>query len=146
MDYPATLPAPLRAGYNITPENNIIRSEMTNGRARQRVAYTSIPAYADLSFLFTADEAEIFAAWAITVGCGWFNIKLKTPLGYYNQVCRFTETPQGPQLVGANLWTYKTKAEMRGRAVIDSTYGEFLPDILLLSDIFDLAMNEAWPE
>lgn len=145
MDYPANIPGPLRAGYGITPENNLLRSQIGNGRAIQRVGYTYVPAYADLAFLFTAAEAVTFAAWVITAGCGWFTIKLKTPIGYYEQECRFTETPQGPNLTGVNLWSYKAKVEMREKPSIDSSYAEF-PSIVFMSDIFDRAMNEAWPE
>ena len=146
MEYPSNLPCPLRAGYDINPENNIIRTQMVSGRARQRVQYTSIPAYVDLQWIFTAAEAQTFESWSEAAGADWFQIKLKTPLGYYLQDCRFMETPQGPKLTGRDLWSYRAKVEMRDRAVIDSSYGEFAPEYLLLSDIFDIAMNEAWPE
>jgi len=114
MDYPTGLPAPLRSGYDINPENNIIRTQMVSGRARQRVAYTSIPAYADLSWLFTAQQAQLFESWSAVVGGDWFSVSLKTPTGYAAIECRFTETPQGPQLVGVDLWQYKAKVETRG--------------------------------
>lgn len=144
-DYPSGLPAPLRAGYNINPENNIIRTQMVSGRARQRVAYTSVPAYVDLSWLLTAQQAQLFESWSAVAGGDWFNVKLKTPLGYFPQACRFMESPQGPQLVGRDLWAYKAKAEIRDRVIVDPTYREFAPDYLLMSDIIDLAMNREWP-
>ena len=146
MDYPTGLPAPLRSGYDINPENNIIRTQMVSGRARQRVAYTSIPAYVSLSWLLTAQQAQTFESWTAAAGGDWFNINLKTPLGYFGQECRFMETPQGPQLTGVDLWMYKAKAEIRDRVTVDSSYGEFYPSIILMSDIFDLAMNREWPE
>lgn len=145
MDYPSSLPCPLRAGYSINPENNIIRTPMVSGRARQRVQYTSVPAYADLSWIFDRQEAQVFESWSIAVGADWFTIKLKTPLGYFDQECRFMETPQGPALMGVDLWSYKAKVEIRDRAVVDSSYGQYAPDYLLLSDIFDIAMNQEWP-
>lgn len=145
MDYPTGLPAPLRAGYGINPENNIIRTQMVSGRARQRVAYTSVPAYADLSWLFTAQQAQTFESWSAGQGGDWFNIKLKTPLGYYNQECRFMESPSGPDLVGINLWSYKAKVEIKNRVIVDPGYGEFAPDYILMADIFDRTMNGVWP-
>lgn len=146
MDYPTGLPAPLRSGYDINPENNIIRTQMVSGRARQRVAYTSVPAYVSLSWLLTAQQAQVFESWTAAVGGVWFNLDLNTPLGYFGQECRFMETPQGPQLTGVDLWMYKAKAEIRDRVTVDSSYGEFYPSIILMSDIFDLAMNREWPE
>jgi len=113
MDYPVQLPCPLRSGYSITPENNIIRTQMVTGRARQRVAYTSIPSYVDLSFIFNVQEAKTFESWAKFIGGDWFNIRLKTPTGYAAHECRFMEVPQGPTLDGGNLWRYKAKAETR---------------------------------
>lgn len=145
MDYPSSLPCPLRSGYNINPENNIIRTQMVSGRARQRVQYTSIPAYVDLSWLFTAADARLFESWSAAVGADWFNIKVKTPLGYNLQECRFMETPKGPQLVGADLWTYTAQVEMRDRAIVDPSYAIYAPDYILLADIFDIAMNQEWP-
>ena len=145
MDYPTGIPAPLRAGYGINPENNIIRTQMVSGRARQRVAYTSVPAYADLSWIFTAQEAQVFESWSSVVGGEWFTINLKTPLGYYGQECRFMESPSGPDLLGVNLWSYKAKVEIKDRVIVDPSYGEYLPGFLLLSDVFDLAMNREWP-
>jgi len=145
MDYPSTLPCPLRAGYDISQENNIIRTSLGAGRPGQRVAYEYVPSYADLSFLFTAAEAQIFAAWMITAGCTWFNISIRTPLGYFPQECRFTATPSGPGLVGVDLWEYKASAEIRDRDIIDPGYGGYVPTFILYADIFDLAMNREWP-
>ena len=146
MEYPSNLPCPLRAGYNINPENNIIRTQMVSGRARQRVQYTSVPAYADLSWIFTAQEGQVFESWSISAGADWFSIKLKTPLGYYLHECRFMETPQGPSLIGVDLWGYKAKVEIRDRAVIEGSYGEFAPALVLMSDIIDIALNQEWAE
>jgi len=146
MDYPAILPAPLRAGYNINPENNIIRTQMVSGRARQRVAYTSVPAYADLSWLFTALEGMIFESFVAAAGGDWFMISIKSPIGYIAQECRFMESPQGPQLVGVNLWSYKAKVELREKPSLDPSYALYYPSIILQLDIFDRAMNEAWPQ
>ncbi len=145
MDYPSQLPCPLRAGYGFTPENNIIRSQMVSGRSRQRVQYTSVPTYNTLSWLLTAVESQLFESWSVAVGADWFTIKLKTPLGYYLQECRFTETPKGPELVGVDLWSYSANVEVRDRSVIDDSF-LLLPGMVLMQDIFDIAMNEKWPE
>ena len=144
MDFPASLPCPLRSGYGFSPENNIIRTEMVSGRARQRTAYTSIPTYNTLSWIFTAVQAQVFDSFVEQAGGGWFSLKLKTPLGYFLHDCRFTETPTGPELVGVDLWAYKVRAELRERPMLDASYG-LIPNMVLMQDIFDIALNQEWP-
>ena len=144
MEFPANLPCPLRAGYGFTPENNIIRTEMVSGRARQRVAYTSIPTYNTLSWILTAVQAQVLESFVEQVGADWFSIKLKAPTGYYLQDCRFMETPTGPELVGVDLWAYKVRAELRERPMLNASYS-LIPNMVLMQDIFDIALNQEWP-
>lgn len=145
MQFPESLPSPLRSGYGFAPENNIVRTKMVSGRARQRVAYTSVPTYSNLSWLFTAVQAQLFDAFAAEVGGDWFSLKLKAPTGFYYQDCRFTETPSGPDLVGVDLWGYRVQAELRDRPMLDSSYA-LLPGMVLMQDILDIALNQEWPE
>jgi len=144
MEFPEVLPSPLRSGYGFAPENNIIRTEMVSGRARQRVAYTSVPTYNNLSWILTAVQSQVFEAFAAQVGADWFSIRLKAPTGFYLQDCRFTETPTGPELVGVDLWGYKVKAELKDRPMLDSSYS-LAPGMVLMQDILDIALNEKWP-
>ncbi|QXE85966.1 hypothetical protein KP003_16625 [Geomonas nitrogeniifigens] len=145
MKFPDALPSPLRSGYGFKPENNIIRTQMVSGRARQRVAYTSVPTYAPLSWIFDQVQAEIFEAFAAQVGGGWFSMRLKAPVGFYEMACRFTETPVGPELVGQDLWGYKAQVEVRERPMLDKSYG-LTPDLVVKQNIVDVALNQEWPE
>ena len=145
MDYPSILPLPLRSGYGLTPENNIIRTEMVSGRARQRVQYTSIPSYANLSWLLTQTQAQLFESWSSLVGADWFSLTLKTPLGLSPYDCRFMATPKGPTLEGVSLWRYTAEVELRDRPLLDGSYTLY-PSIVLMQDIFDIAMNREWAE
>lgn len=144
MDFPSALPLPLRSGYGLTPENNIIRTEMVSGRARQRVAYTSVPTYGELSWIFAAVQAQAFEAFAAQVGGDWFSIRLKAPTGLYAMECRFTETPKGPELIGRDLWGYKVRAELKDRPMLDPSYG-LTPQLVVMQDILDVALNQEWP-
>jgi hypothetical protein len=146
MNYPDILPSPTREGYSINPENNIFRSKMLSGRARQRILYTSIPAYAELTWVLNASQASYYEWWTGQVGAAWFAIKIKAPTGYIEQDCRFIETPQGPLLTGVNYWTYRARVEIRDRILIDDEYASIVPTFVAFSDIFDLTMNKQWPQ
>lgn len=145
MIFPDSLPSPLRSGYGFKPENNIIRTEMVSGRARQRVAYTSVPTYSDLSWILTAVQAQLFEAFAAEVGGDWFSLKLKAPTGFYYQDCRFTETPNGPELIGRDLWGFKVRAELKDRPMLDESYA-LVPGMVMMQDILDVAINQEWPD
>lgn len=147
ISYPAGLPHPLREGYGFEPENNILRTQMQSGRARQRRSFTSIPAYANLSWIFaTQGQAQLFDAWAQQVaGPDWFTIPLNTPLGLEDHECRFLQSPVGPTRVGNRYWGFTARVELRNKPVLDAGYAEFVPDFVLNSCIFDYAMNFKWP-
>jgi hypothetical protein len=147
ITYPAALPHPLKEGYAFEPENNILRTQMQSGRARQRQSFTSVPSYAQLSWILDDQQAQLFEAWSAQVaGAAWFDITLRTPLGLFDQQVRFMTSVVGPRRIGVRHWGYNVRAELRDRAVVAPDWAEILPGYILLSDIFDLAMNREWPE
>lgn len=144
--YPEGLPCPLRENYGFTPVNNIRRTPMDSGRARQRIEFPNAPATVPLSWIMSAPQARLFEAWAAqVVGAGWFEMVLLTPLGFDTQEVRFTEVPVGGELTGKFLWRYRVTAELRTRPLLPPGWAELLPDFILYSDIFDYAMNQEWP-
>lgn len=144
--YPAGLPLPLRDGYSFDPVNRINRTEMVTGRARQRVEFTRTPTLANISWIFTATEAQLFQSWAdLVAGAGWISMPLVSPLGFDTLECRFTETPGGPELVGRYAWKFTATCEIRWKPLLDSDWAVVLPDFLLNSDVFDYAMNREFP-
>lgn len=145
--YPAGLPLPLRESYGFTPTNNIRRTQMDSGRARQRIEFRNVPTMAQLSWTLNASEAMLFEAWAAQVaGAGWFTMPLLTPMGFDNYEVRFTETPVGGDLRGKFLWQYRGACEIRNRPLLEAGWAEFLPDYILMADIFDRAVNSQWPD
>lgn len=152
--YPAGLPAPL-LGYTQEPENNILRTPMQSGRARQRPLYTSMPNYASLEWLFGgscegttgSQQAQLFETWARSlVGAEWFEMPVRTPWGRDSVTMRFRATPQGPTHEGPNAWRYTASIEIRNPVTLPGEWAELAPDYMLFSDIFDKAMNFHWPE
>jgi hypothetical protein len=144
--YPEGLPCPLRENYAFTPVNNIRRTPMDSGRARQRIEFRNVPTMVSLRWVMSPAQASLFEAWAAqVVGAGWFEIELLTPLGFDTQEVRFTETPVGGELTGKFLWKYQVNCEVRNRPLLPPGWAEILPDYILYADIFDRAMNEEWP-
>lgn len=146
LAWPEGLPMPLRDGYGFTPYNNILRTEMDSGRARQRLDFDDVPTTGSLRFRFSAAEARLFEAWQAQVAkASWFTMELLTPLGFGAHEIRFTEKPSGGTLVGKFMWDYNCKVEFRFQPLLPPGWAELAPDWILMSDIFDIAMNKEWP-
>lgn len=144
--YPEGLPCPLRENYGFTPVNNIRRTQMDSGRARQRIEFRNVPTMVSLRWVMSSPQASLFEAWASqVVGAGWFEMELLTPLGFDTQEVRLTETPVGGELTGKFLWRYSVTCEVRNRPLLEPGWAEILPDYILQADIFDYAMNREWP-
>lgn len=146
FSYPAGLPHPLREGYGFRPENNIQRTPLQSGRARQRVPFTSVPDYATWVFhCRTQGQGQLFTAWRNLVGGAWFSIEFTSPEGKFAQDARFIQTPEGPFRNGVSFWTFTAQVEIRERETLGGEWAELLPTFVLGSDIFDMAMNQEWP-
>lgn len=144
--YPEGLPCPMRENYAFTPVNNIRRTPMDSGRARQRIEFPNAPTLANLQWIMNAQQAMLFEAWAAQVaGAGWFNVTLLSPMGFDSQEVRFTEVPVGGELTGKFLWRYRVTCELRNRPLLDPGWAEILPEYILFADVFDYAVNEQWP-
>lgn len=144
-DYPKGLPLALRDGYAFTPTNNINRTDMQSGRARQRVEFENVPDMLKLRWTLTQEESRIFSVWArVVVGAGWFKMTILTPEGFDELEMRFTERVDGPALVGRFHWNWSATVEVRNMPELDSDW-ILLPDYALNPEIFDYAMNREWP-
>ena len=146
IEYPKELPYPLREGYGFEQTNNITRTPMASGRARQRVEFKNAPAMAQLSWLFTSGEAALFEYWSSQmVGAGWFLMPLRTPLGLAAAEVRFSQVPSGPVLFGTSHWKFTAVCELRKRPLFPPGWGENAPGYVVGSEILDIAINKEWP-
>ncbi|WP_028698209.1 MULTISPECIES: hypothetical protein [Pseudomonas putida group] len=145
--YPKGLPCALRDGYGFEPVNNILRTEMESGRARQRIMFDSVPTLVPLSWICSERQALLFEAWAAQVArAGWFLIPLKIPGGMRDVEVRFTKTPSGPELVGVSSWRFSAQCEVRERPLLEPGWAELMPEWVLMMNIVDLAVNREWPK
>lgn len=149
IEYPREyLPLPLREGYAFQAVSPMLRSEMQSGRARQRRKFTSVPTMASVSWLLSDVQAQTFEGWfedSLKSGSEWFECPLKTPEGINDYVARFTDIYQGPALVGRSHWKFTAELELRERPIVAPGWGNF-PGFIAGSSIFDIAMNQKWPE
>lgn len=144
-DYPKGLPLPLRDGYAFKPVNNINRTDMQSGRARQRVEFENVPDMLNLRWTLSQEESRLFGTWARNVvGAGWFTMTVLSPNGFDEVEVRFTERVEGPALIGRFHWTWSATVEVRDLPELDSDW-LLLPDFVLNPEIFDYAMNREWP-
>lgn len=144
-DYPLGLPPPMRDGYSFTPTNNIIRTDMQSGRARQRVEFEDVPDMLKLKWTLSEIQSRLFGTWARNaVGAGWCTIPLLTPMGYDTLEVRFTERVDGPSLTGRFHWIWTATVELRETPELDPEW-LILPEYQLNPEIFDIAMNSLWP-
>lgn len=144
-DYPVGLPLAMRDGYSFTPTNNIVRTDMQSGRARQRVEFENVPDMLKLKWTLTQEQSRLFAVWARNiVGAGWFTMTILTPLGFDAVEMRFTERVDGPSLIGKFHWVWSATVEIRNMPQLGDDW-ILLPDFVLHPDIFDIAMNREWP-
>lgn len=147
INYPDSLPLPIRNGYQVNHVSPMMRTELDTGRARQRRRYTSVPSIVSVSWIFTQPQAAVFESWfryGLVDGSEWFNARLRTPLGLESYECRFAEMYSGPVLVGKLLWQFTAELELRERQTL---FGDWsvAPEYVEFADLFDLAMNQEWP-
>jgi len=145
IEYPKGLPLAQRDGYSFAPTNNITRTKMQSGRARQRIEFEDAPDALNLTWFFDANQAALFEAWVKSVGASYFNMTIVTPVGFDQATMRFVEKPVGGELRGRYAWQYTASVEIEDKPGLDEDW-TLLPDFILDAEIFDFAMNREWPE
>ena len=142
------LPCPLKDGFGLKPVSPLRRTNLTSGRARQRRVFTSTPSATDIQWLFDDKQAQVFEAWfrdVIKDGALWFNMPLLTPIGKKNYLCRFTDIYEGPTPEGGLYWRFSANIELWERPLPPVDWGNY-PELLIGSDIIDIAINREWPQ
>jgi len=149
IQYPESLPPPLRDGYGFTPVSATRRTDMQSGRARKRRQFASVPTVTPVRWLLSSIQAQQFEAWyedALTGGAQWFEMTLKTPQGSMAYKARFVEAYTGPGLVGVDHWEFSASLELWEKPVITGGWGVYAPDYLRYMSILDIAINREWPQ
>lgn len=77
--YPAGLPLPLQAGYTVRHKPNMVRTQMADGYARQRLVNQGAPDQVSVTLLLTASQYREALRWYkadIQSGAAWFVMPL----------------------------------------------------------------------
>lgn len=114
--WPATLPAPLVAGYGVRPNDQTIRTDMESGspRVRRRTA-ARLDEY-PLSVNLSDAQMAIFRAWwddDASGGAAWFTISLWTGDGGADSVEARFKGPWQANMVGNHGWLVSGTVEVR---------------------------------
>lgn len=155
LTYPEGLPLPLRDGYGFTAVSPIRRSNKVSGRAMQRRLYSSVPTTANVSWLFTAEQAQLFEGfckWGLG-WASWFLCPIRAPLGLKLTRVRFTDKfYQGPDLVGVDMWRYTAELELFELPIInEAEYVSLLAgmDIVVMNtqlrNLMQRWYTKSWP-
>lgn len=154
VSYPATLPPPSRAGYQLNNVSTTRRTTTVSGRERVRRVFAAAPSMITINWIFTASQLRRFMSWFaddIDHGASWFTMKLKVGDGLSDAEVRFAAMYQ---LAPANArdWQVQAQIETRARNVVDQNWVLYAPDAIVYANadmpyaaIIDTAINNDWP-
>lgn len=145
IDFPSELPDFRREGFSLKYEDEIQRTGMASGRARQRRTFEKVPIIANVSIELNDYQAQLFERWYAKdlKAVNWFNLHIRLPSSS-KTVARFTKKFTGPTLLGM-LWVYSFELEIFEQEFVDGDYLSIVPQFVKYSSIFDLAVNKEWP-
>ena len=116
VNYPLTLPLPRLKEVSYKRQSNILRTEMSSGRARQRRRFLSVPTFMEATWRLRKDEAVIFEGF-VDQGVqltGWFLMDILTPKGVVKHQVRFVKDPlENFKPISALVWQYQAQVEIK---------------------------------
>lgn len=118
IKYPSILPLPLLSSTSFKQQSNILRTEMSSGRARQRRRFLSVPTTMAATWRLSSGLATAFEGF-YEHGLKeneWFLMGIPTPQGMTEHEVRFINSPmEGYKKLGAGKWSYQANIEIKKR-------------------------------
>ncbi|MFJ3147531.1 hypothetical protein [Pseudomonas hunanensis] len=149
IDYLKGLPPPVADGYGFNPVSPLITTTMASGRTRTRRRFRGVPTHLSVTWLLSETEAGLFEAWFeyhLKSGSLWFGCPLKSPIGFEVLRSKFRDIYSGPVLIGGDIWQFTAELEVYKRPLYDEQWFTIAPEYLSQSDVFDISVNDKWPE
>ena len=116
INYPSSLPLPRLKDAAYKRQPNILRTEMSTGRARQRRKHLSVPTLMEATWRLRKDEATVFEGF-VDHGVNlidWFLMDILTPRGVVKHQVRFMKDPlENMKPISALVWQYQAQIEMK---------------------------------
>ena len=155
INYPDGLPTPLRADYGLQHTDNVLRTQLGNGRSRKEILHAPGPTLITAKFRMRPAQAQVFEGFywrTLNSGVLQFNMKLLSPLGLqvYEDV-EFAGLYNGPMPLansrGGNerIWEFSAQLQMNKPPIISEEEASF-PNEIIYSSVFDRNMNRDWPD
>lgn len=116
--FPSTLPGHLATGHAIETKDQTVRSDMEIGPARVRRISTAANDSIPISWIFSADELEIFRDWfdldsGANGGASWFYMPIDVGYGSSVQEVRFKKGSLKIGRLGYKSWSVASEVETR---------------------------------
>lgn len=150
IQFPEGLPLPLQDGYGLDMAvDPASRTPLESGQMISRRRFSNVPFDAPVTFDMNDSEAQIFMAWfkyTLKDGVLAFETPMKTPLGLETYKAQFKTSYTGPQLVNVSRWRFQATLRLIIQPIIDEEWLLYAPQFVIGSSIFDIAMNQKWPE
>ena len=115
--WPSSLPDPVRTGYTIKRNTQVIRTDMETGIPRQRRRFTAPLDVIAVTWIFSDSEFTTFENFVnndINGGADWFDCDLKDGQGVRTMEVRFMGGTYEAKLVGMD-WQVDAHLEVRNR-------------------------------
>lgn len=96
--FPSGMPKPLQSGYTSKHSPNILRTQMSDGYARQRLVNQGAPDTVSVSFVVSEVQYRDFLSWFkadIQCGASWFVIPLLSTEGSQSIAYRYARIQNG---------------------------------------------------
>lgn len=116
IKYPSILPLPLLSSTSVKQQSNVLRTEMSSGRARQRQRYISTPKFLSARWVFKKNQAKLFEGFLEyeVKKNNWFLLKTPSPAGLIETEVRFVNSPlENYKPMGKKSWVYEAQIEIR---------------------------------
>lgn len=114
--FPTALPAPQSSGYQFSPQDNVVRTNMEVGTARARLRSTAQIDHLAVEWALTDAQLATFRTWYYgegASGTAWFSINLMLgKTGLTNVTARFMEA-FSVSMVSNTVWKLQAKLEVR---------------------------------
>ncbi len=120
--YPSGLPSFLRAGKSRSQPAKFRLQEPRRGLGYASKIGTDVPVFWDVTWRFTAEQAQAFQLWFTAVindGADEFTMDIRTEFGVVSHTCRFLPDGLLPAGEDGELFTYRATIAARAQVIPD---------------------------
>ena len=115
--WPTTLPYAMRSGYELSPLDQTLRTDMESGPARVRRLTKARNDKITVTWMMTATQLAAFRIWFesdsdCAGGQAWFDMNVNTDGIVESKVCRFVG-PWKASLIDSVSWSVAAQIEIR---------------------------------